>query len=96
MNLKFELKPEQFTILLKYSGIATALLVIGLIGYTTYQISQIAVAQPDQVYIKDQKDKLAAIKLKINATTIAQLRELQSAGDTNIQINPGKDDPFSL
>ncbi|HSX41468.1 MAG TPA: hypothetical protein VLF21_02460 [Candidatus Saccharimonadales bacterium] len=96
MNLKFEVKPEQFLVLARYAGLITTVIAVGLIGYTTYQISQIAGAQPDQAYIKDQTDKLSAIKLKISAKTIKQLSELQSAGDTNIQINPGKADPFSL
>lgn len=96
MKLNFQLNLQQFNALLKYRGLLTIVAVVGLVGYTTYQVSQIGTVQPDQQYIKAQTDKLSTIKLKINPETIQKLKDLQSGGDTNIQIQNGKNDPFSF
>lgn len=96
MNLKLNLNLDQLKVISKYRGLITVLAVTGLIGFTTYQISQVTSTQPDPAYVKEQTDKLSSIKLRISPETLQGLQELQSAGDTNIIIQPGKNDPFSL
>lgn len=72
------------------------LTVAGLIGFTTYQISQITAVQADQDYLARQKASVTIVKLKPSVETLNQLRALQSAGDTSVPIRSGKNDPFSL
>lgn len=79
----------------RYRGLIVTLVVIGLVGFTAYQISLITSVQPDQPYLAAQKDG-GGTKLKLTPQIIENLQQLQPAGTGDVQIRPGKNNPFSL
>jgi hypothetical protein len=74
----------------------TILVVVGLFGYTGYQISRISGVQPSQGYVALQESQKKVPNLHVNASEIKQIEQLQSPGSTTIQVTTGKQDPFSF
>lgn len=99
MNLNANLSDinpkELLATLQRSSKTIVTLIIIGLIGFTGYRISQITAVQPDQAYMQSQKDADSVTSLKVNKDTINQIKSLQSSGDTSVPINPGKYNPFT-
>ena len=75
--------------------LTTAVIVI-LLGYTGYQISQITNVQPSQAYITAQEKTTKVPNLRANQQVISQIQQLQEPGSTTIQVTTGKQDPFTL
>lgn len=73
----------------------TTLIILGLLGYSGYQISQITAIQPDQAYINTQAKANKVPSLRANKQVISQLKGLREPGDTTIQVTTGKQNPFS-
>lgn len=97
MNQAISLNPKQLLAWLSRSRtILSVLVMVGLLGYTGYQISHITAVQPDQAYISVQQKTTKVPNLRVNKQVISQLKQLQSSGDTTIQVTTGKQDPFSL
>jgi hypothetical protein len=104
MNMNMKLNLGSFDIkriglmLLGYRKLFITLAIVGLLGYTGYQISRITAVQPDKAYLDAKKeDKQAAVpNLRISKDVQERLRSLQSAGDTSIPVNVGKSNPFTL
>jgi hypothetical protein len=96
-NLSFKLDP---TALLQFLAarriLVTIVVVVGLLGYTGYQISQIIAVQPDQAYISQQQGKAKTADLKVSKPIIAQLQQLQSPPIPAAPATIGTQNPFSL
>ncbi len=80
----------------RISGPAVTLVIILLVGYTAYQVSRITSVQADVAYMEANKKNHKTPSLKINQETMKQLKSLAPAGDTNVPVVTGKDDPFRL
>ena len=80
----------------RISGPLVTLLIIGLVGYTAYQISRITSVQPDAAYMEANRKDHKTTSLRINQETMRQLESLKAAGDTTVPVVTGKDDPFRL
>lgn len=98
MNISLSnLDPKMMLPALKrISGPAVTLVIVVLVGYTAYQISRVTTVQPDVVYMEANKNNHKTTSLKINQETMKQLKSLAPAGDTNVPVVTGKDDPFRL
>ena len=98
MNISLSnLDPKMMLPALKrISGPAITLVIVILVGYTAYQISRITSVQPDVAYMELNKKDHKTPSLKINQETMKQLKALAPAGDTNVPVVTGKDDPFRL
>lgn len=81
---------------LRFTGLATALVIIGLLGFTAYQISQITSAQADASYLHEKQAAGTVVKLKLDAATSQQLQQRRSAGADAPATQNGKNDPFAL
>ena len=96
-NLKFSLDP---VVILKFLAarrvLVTIMAVVGLFGYTGYQISQISAVQPDQAYISQQQGKAKTANLTISKPIITQLQQLQSPAIPTAPPTVGTQNPFSL
>lgn len=91
------INPQQLVSQLsRFRGLVTIVAIVGLLGYTAYQVSLITGVQPDAQYLSHQRASAPSIKLKISRNTIDKLKALQSAGDTTVPVGTSKNDPFSL
>jgi hypothetical protein len=95
MKLNLDLK-NILTVVSRYKRIVITLVIIGLMGYTGYQISRITSVQPDAAYLETRRAEAKAVSLKINKATQDKLRGLQSAGDTSVPTVSGKSNPFAF
>jgi predicted negative regulator of RcsB-dependent stress response len=73
----------------------TTLVILGLLGYSGYQISQITAVQPNQAYITTQTKANKVPSLHPNKQVLSQLKGLREPGDTTIQVTTGKQNPFA-
>lgn len=97
MNQQLSLNPKQLLAWLSQSRkTLTVVAILGLLGYAGYQVSRITAVQPDQAYITLQQKTTKVPNLRANQQVINDLKQLQSPGDTTIQVTTGKHDPFSL
>ncbi len=83
-------------LLSRYRVFLTILVVIGLFGFTGYQLSGLFAVQPDQAYLTQQQATAKIPNLKSNKTVIDQIKQLQPGGDTSIPLTVGTQNPFSL
>jgi hypothetical protein len=95
LNLKFN-PAAVGRYLARHQRFWSILIVLGLLGFTGYQISRIFGVQPDQIYLSQQQSSAKVPSLRISKSTLSQLKALQPAGDISIPLNVGKQDPFSL
>ena len=94
-NISFDLKPIIESVQ-RFKSLAVTLLVVGLFGYTAYQISLITAVEPDAAYLQANEKESAVPNFKRNKATIDEIRQLKSSGDTRVDTAAGKGDPFSL
>jgi hypothetical protein len=96
-GLSLKLTPASLVrYLARHQRFLATLIILGLLGFTGYQISRIFGVQPDQAYLTEQQAKSKVPSLRINKATLSGLQSLQSAGSTNIPLSIGKQNPFSL
>lgn len=79
----------------RYGGFLIGTGLLALVGYTAYQISQIASISSDRAYIESEIDKANQKRIKLDTKTLEQVRaqtELDLRSDLS---NLGKGDPFS-
>ena len=74
--------------------LAITLVVIGLVGYTLYQISLITAITPDETTLATEREKVDAARIKFDTQTIQAIsRQNQLTASPDIS-NLGKSDPF--
>jgi hypothetical protein len=81
---------------IKYKNQLLTLFVIGLLGYTAYQISLLGGVQADPAYYKEQQNKSSVVRLRNNEKTLNAIRDLKAPDGTQIPINLGKNNPFAF
>jgi len=81
--------------LLKIRGLLALLVIIGMLGYGGYLISQIINLQPDQSYLTTQTQSLDQSKVSFDKQTVQTINNLQQVNPTVNLSNIGKTDPFS-
>ncbi len=95
MNSSIDIKQLQYAFSRHRGSLAFAI-VMALVAYTGWQVSQMTAVQPDQAYIEAQTAQLKTTTLRPNKVTIQKLKELQPAGDTSVPVSIGKQNPFTL
>ncbi len=97
MNANLHLDLKQLSpLFLRYRASIATLIILGLVGYTGIQISRVTSVQPDQAYLQAQQSNTKTTTLRIDKQTLDQLRALKPAGDTNVPVTVGKENPFTL
>lgn len=80
----------------RYKTLLTTLVVVGLIGFTGYQISQITSVEPDAAYLQAKEKESKTASLRIDKKTLDQVNQLDSSASTPAPANVGKSNPFSF
>jgi hypothetical protein len=91
MNANQIIKP-----LTKFRGLIAGVIIIAVLSYTAYLASSIFNVGPDAAYLQEQQKSAQTTSLKVPPDSLQKIKSLQEPGNTNIPIQLGKGDPFSL
>lgn len=92
-----DLNPKKLLpILLRYKTLLVTLVVVSLLGFTAYQISQITSVEPDPAYLQAKEKESKATSLRIDKKTLEAVTQLSPNGAAPAPVNVGKSNPFSF
>lgn len=92
-----DLNPKKLLpMLLRYKTLIVTLVVVSLLGFTAYQISQITSVEPDPAYLRAKEKDSKATSLRIDKKTLEAVTQLSPNGPTPAPVNVGKSNPFSF
>jgi hypothetical protein len=97
MNMKMNIKldPKMLLKLLqRFRTLLVLLAIIGLCGYTLYQISLITAVSPDETTVAAQEQQVNADHIKFDTVTIKAIGNQTQINPSTSLSNLGKTDPF--
>lgn len=83
----------------RFRSLATLLVVIGLLGYTAYQVSQAVVVEPDAAAIEKAREDQQVTKIRVDPAVKSYFLERDRPApevEQNQLQGGGKADPFSF
>lgn len=83
-------------IIIRFQAFIMLLLLIGVVGYTMSQVSQVVNVTPNQAYVNSQTQSLDSTAIKFNQTTINAVQQLTPVNVNSSPGQVGKSDPFNF